>query len=291
MQLKTFCFSLMVVSLFTIDVSYGLDLPSESTTTPATVSLTNAGATKAAAPEVLLNNAGTKALFLGQYDEAIKDYEAAVKLNPKYGLAKQNLAKAYNNSALRLSNDQEKALPLFRKAFWLDNTNRTTAENISAVIKSMGLDPDSAAVRTALAHKAVAINDFVGFNIETAAAKWLTEHPGQTWISSVSSTPQTYTDFGPYLAEMNRTIRQNWYPPKQHESKRVLARFKIHKNGQMTDLQLFQSSGVAVADQAALDAVQKSNPFAQLPQGAADPIEVQFNFDYNVFAAADKKDK
>lgn len=90
-------------------------------------------------------------------------------------------------------------------------------------------------------------------------------------------------DFGPYMADLQRRIKRAWFPPKGNESKRVMVVFKVHRNGTMSNLRLGRSSGLAIADQAALKAVTNAAPFRPLPSGAPDDVDIQFTFDYNVF--------
>jgi TonB family protein len=99
-----------------------------------------------------------------------------------------------------------------------------------------------------------------------------------------SVAAQADIDFGPYMADLQRRIKRAWFPPKGNESKRVVVVFKIHREGQLSNLRLEHSSGVAVADQAALKAVENAAPFRQLPPGAPDDVDIQFTFDYNVFS-------
>lgn len=87
----------------------------------------------------------------------------------------------------------------------------------------------------------------------------------------------------PYMADLQRRIKRAWFPPKGYETKRVVVVFKIHRGGELSNLRLDHSSGVAVADQAALKAVENASPFRPLPAGAADDVDIQFTFDYNVF--------
>ncbi len=91
-------------------------------------------------------------------------------------------------------------------------------------------------------------------------------------------------DFGPYMADLQRRIKRAWFPPKGNESKRVVVVFKVHSNGTMSNLRLVTSSGAAIADQAALKAVENAAPFRPLPDGAPSDVDIQFTFDYNVFA-------
>ena len=74
-------------------------------------------------------------------------------------------------------------------------------------------------------------------------------------------------DFGPYMADLQRRIKRAWFPPKGNESKRVVVQFKVHRGGELSNLRIDHSSGVAVADQAALKAVENAAPFRPLPAG------------------------
>jgi TonB family protein len=90
-------------------------------------------------------------------------------------------------------------------------------------------------------------------------------------------------DFGPYMADLQRRIKKCWFPPKGNETKRVVVVFKVHRAGELSHLRLEKSSGMAIADQAALRAVETAAPFRPLPTGAPDDVDIQFTFDYNVF--------
>jgi len=85
------------------------------------------------------------------------------------------------------------------------------------------------------------------------------------------------------MADLQRRIKKHWFPPKGNESKRVVVVFKVHSGGELSQLRLDHSSGVAIADQAALKAVEDAAPFRPLPAGAPDAVDIQFTFDYNVF--------
>ncbi len=98
-----------------------------------------------------------------------------------------------------------------------------------------------------------------------------------------SVAAQKDVDFGPYMADLQRRIKRAWFPPKGNESKRVVVVFKVHSNGTMSNLRLVTGSGVSIADQAALKAIQNAAPFRPLPEGAPEDVDIQFTFDYNVF--------
>jgi TonB family protein len=91
-------------------------------------------------------------------------------------------------------------------------------------------------------------------------------------------------DMGPYMRELQRKIKKAWYPPKGNESKRIKVAFKVHKDGTISKLKLVISSGVDVADEAATQAVENAAPFAPLPDGVGEEIDINFTFDYTVFS-------
>lgn len=93
-------------------------------------------------------------------------------------------------------------------------------------------------------------------------------------------------DFGPYMRELQRRIKMNWEPPKGNESKRVVLLFKIARDGRLISHKVYKSSGLAVADRAAMHAVELTAPFKPLPpEYKGDSVDIQFTFDYNVFGA------
>lgn len=90
-------------------------------------------------------------------------------------------------------------------------------------------------------------------------------------------------DFGSYLAEIQKRIKKNWYPPRGEESKSCTLKFKIRKDGSSYAIKLVTSSGLAIVDQAAVTAIKTSSPFPNLPAGSPDEIDIKFTFDYSVF--------
>lgn len=113
-------------------------------------------------------------------------------------------------------------------------------------------------------------------------------NPGANNRNGNSTSAQKDVDFGPYMADLQRRIKKHWFPPKGNESKRVMVVFKVHSGGELSGLHLERSSGVALADNAALKAVEDAAPFRPLPDGAPDTVDIQFTFDYNVFNGGGK---
>ncbi|MBS2002056.1 MAG: TonB C-terminal domain-containing protein [Cyanobacteria bacterium SZAS LIN-5] len=99
----------------------------------------------------------------------------------------------------------------------------------------------------------------------------------------VKQAPVVDVDFGPYMANLQRNIKRSWFPPQRQESRRVVVRFNIDRGGELSNLKVLKSCGVAVADQAAINAVENAAPnFKPLPAGAPPEVTIEFTFDYNV---------
>ena len=47
------------------------------------------------------------------------------------------------------------------------------------------------------------------------------------------------------MADLQRRIKRAWFPPHRQEDRRVVVVFKIHRNGELSDLRLSKSSGFA----------------------------------------------
>jgi protein TonB len=90
-------------------------------------------------------------------------------------------------------------------------------------------------------------------------------------------------DLSDYVAQMEKKIRKSWFPPKGEETKKIILKFKIGSQGAVSSVRLKASSGIMIADEAAMTAVKTASPFAPLPKGAPDPVEILFTFDYSVF--------
>lgn len=90
-------------------------------------------------------------------------------------------------------------------------------------------------------------------------------------------------DFGSYLAEVQKRIKKNWFPPRGNESKSCTLKFKVNRDGSLGKIRLVASAGIPVVDQAAVTAVKNSAPFPPLPSGSPEDIDIKFTFDYNVF--------
>ena len=88
------------------------------------------------------------------------------------------------------------------------------------------------------------------------------------------------SDDKPYIAELERRVKRAWFPPKGNESKTVIVTFTILRSGYVSDLRIEHSCGVSIVDDAALKAVRNAQPFRPPPEGAKDPVNCEFTFDY-----------
>jgi TonB family protein len=89
-------------------------------------------------------------------------------------------------------------------------------------------------------------------------------------------------DYSSYMAELQRTIKKNWLPPKGGKSRKTVVYFRLLRNGLIENIRIDNDSGSPESNEAALAAVRSSAPFQALPKGSPKGVEVSFNFDYNV---------
>ncbi|GAB4385266.1 MAG: hypothetical protein Kow00121_49990 [Elainellaceae cyanobacterium] len=87
--------------------------------------------------------------------------------------------------------------------------------------------------------------------------------------------------WGEYDTALRRSIYQRWQRVEVNQKLEVKVRFRIDRQGGLSNLQLLQPSGHSAADQAALEAVRSAAPFAPLPKAAPqDSLQVDFTFAY-----------
>ncbi|MGF1542592.1 MAG: energy transducer TonB [Pleurocapsa sp.] len=93
---------------------------------------------------------------------------------------------------------------------------------------------------------------------------------------------QQNIDMRKYFSEVQRRVRGNWNPKFAMEEYTTVLNFSIQSNGQITGLQVFQTSGNPNVDREALEAIQNSGPFPPLP--ASFPLDsVNIGFNFNIY--------
>ena len=81
-------------------------------------------------------------------------------------------------------------------------------------------------------------------------------------------------EFGPWLRRFVAKVRRNWFIPQAAMTfrGRVVITFNIHKNGQITDVQVIGPSSVEAFNRAAYYAILGSNPVDPLPPEYPEPV-------------------
>lgn len=85
-------------------------------------------------------------------------------------------------------------------------------------------------------------------------------------------------DYTPYLKTIQPSVKRAWFPPLGTQTMMVLTTFRIHRDGEMSHLQVEHSSGKTKVDTAAVIAVENAAPFPHLPEGSPESIRVRFTF-------------
>lgn len=92
--------------------------------------------------------------------------------------------------------------------------------------------------------------------------------------------------WGSYVSGLNQALDQNWQRVSVAAIRRTRIQFRVDRQGHLIKLELLQSSGDPLADQAAMQAVRASAPFAPLPQDALEKVLiVNFTFTQGVSPA------
>lgn len=137
-------------------------------------------------------------------------------------------------------------------------------------------------------YKAINNIQMQAFGTKQSKEEFKSQTPNNVDKYSLQKTAEP--DFGPYMRELQKSIKSNWTPPKGNESKRVVLIFKIAKNGKLLANKVFKSSGIVAADEAAIKAVNLTAPFKPLPKEfKGKSVDIQFTFDYNVFNKKQKR--
>jgi len=128
-----------------------------------------------------------------------------------------------------------------------------------------------------------------------ATASLVSAIPETTPCSGTSNGAQILTDtmgvdFGSYMAQIVKTVRQNWYelmpprvyPPIKKQGK-VAIEFQILQNGKVTGMKIYTPSSDVALDRAAWGSIIASSPFAALPSEFHGPLlGMRLFFFYNL---------
>ncbi len=88
---------------------------------------------------------------------------------------------------------------------------------------------------------------------------------------------------GKLMDTIQRRIKSAWRPDKSNSSFKAVGQFKVNGNGDYSDIRLSKSSSSTLFDEACLAAMKNTNAKPmQSWQYYQEPVNVEFNFDYNV---------
>ena len=123
------------------------------------------------------NNRGVKALVEENYRLAISYFKIALKADPTYQLAKDNLSIAYNNYGLAMQHNPPEAMKLFHQALILAPDNMTTRQNFEGIIRYMNRDPNNFDDRVDLGDVSLIHGDTLGAIVHYKAALKIKDDP------------------------------------------------------------------------------------------------------------------
>lgn len=83
---------------------------------------------------------------------------------------------------------------------------------------------------------------------------------------------------GNYRKYLSRKIKRCWFPPKDGGG--GVVRFVLERDGEVSNLSLCISSGMAAGDESVLKAVRLAQPFKIIPQELPAPLEVELDLHY-----------
>lgn len=109
--------------------------------------------------------------------------------------------------------------------------------------------------------------------------------PIPEYVPPVQQQQQVTKDinFKPYLEAIQKSIKSHWHPPKANDSHLVRVKFKVHKNGEISDLAFDRMSRHPEKDAAVIKAIIESMPtLPPLPEGSPEYVDIMFTFEYNV---------
>lgn len=195
-------------------------------------------------------------ILSGYYEQTVSGISADTPV--------QNISRTFNNHYFYGGYIQNEAeyLSLSRKIKRLTGKDPETVQSVYRA-KSFTVDGK--------------INDLLGSEDYADSVNKFTQQLQQTAVSELN--------WQPYIADMQRRIRQNWHPPStsKQEHKHAVVMLKIDRSGRLLSVKITQSFVSPVADEAALAAIKAAAPFRPLPlEFKGKSIDVQFTFDYMV---------
>jgi TonB family protein len=142
-------------------------------------------------------------------------------------------------------------------------------------------------LRTVVWHRLAQV---VAFSVITAVLSDGRTADVQTRIGAVEVLSDTQgVDFGPYLAQAIKTVRENWFKsiPERVDAPvrmkgKVAIEFAVRKDGHVAGMKLAEPSGNVTLDRAAWAGISGSDPLPPLPAGfGGGYLSLRIRFYYN----------
>lgn len=95
-----------------------------------------------------------------------------------------------------------------------------------------------------------------------------------------TSNQQVQNDFSDYMNNVKTNLQKNWITPDFLEEGHVRVLFKIDNQGNVISGDILESSGNALFDESAVNAIHKSEPFGKFPENTTrQTITINYSFD------------
>ncbi len=73
-----------------------------------------------------------------------------------------------------------------------------------------------------------------------------------------------------YVTDLERRIKRAWFPPRYETDQNIIVEFTVHKDGQMTDLNIIKADGTSASKLAASKAIENAAPFRAMDPNVID---------------------
>ena len=97
------------------------------------------------------------------------------------------------------------------------------------------------------------------------------------------SKPIDNEEISTYMKNMQKALREKWNPLELDEPATATVRYKVKKDGQITNVRIKKSSGNRKMNKAAINTIKSVKKLAPLPKALEDKefIEIDYDFRYN----------
>jgi TonB family protein len=253
-----------------------------------------------------LSKEGMKALHDGKCDLAIDRFKAALKIDKDYTIAKKNLGLTHVYLCLNWAQQRPlDALGQAHQARYIDRDSEKAKVALDWMIRQLGKDPNLFSDRALLGLQAKVAGDYESAIVEFKDALALKndkdisnkleevyrQFPEGRLAATEKEAPivEGSVEWQRYMRNLSLNLKHFWHPPKASASNKIVVRFAVSPEGELSQLRLQTPSGIAEADGAAMIAVEHAAPFDSLPAGVKGSVDINFTFAYNVIGPSQRE--